>query len=83
MAEAFDVLTVSEYTDNSGTKKSRWTRIGVAFQAKDGEGFNAVLEATPVNGKIVIRRKRAEEGRQGYGSAAPTGRATNDESIPF
>jgi hypothetical protein len=32
-----------------------WLNIGAAFMHQDGEGFNIVLQALPLNGKIVLR----------------------------
>ena len=37
------------------TKKGYWTKIGVAFENKDGKGFNVQLTAIPVSGKLVMR----------------------------
>ena len=31
-----------------------WLNIGAAFMHQDGEGFNIVLQALPINGKIVL-----------------------------
>jgi len=36
-----------------------WLNIGAAFMHQDGEGFNIVLQALPINGKIVLRPPRA------------------------
>lgn len=45
--------------------KSYWTRIGAAWQNKDGNGFNIDLELTPLDGKVTLRiateKKDAEE----------------------
>lgn len=61
MANFFEVKTVTEYESN-GQKKSRWTKIGVAFPNKNGDGgFNVLLDALPVNGKIVIMPPRERE----------------------
>lgn len=35
--------------------KSRWIDIGAAFVHEDGKGYNIVLHAIPVNGKLVLR----------------------------
>ena len=35
--------------------KGFWTRIGAAWQHKDGKGFNIVLSALPSNGRLVLR----------------------------
>jgi len=34
--------------------------IGAAFMHQDGEGFNIVLQALPINGKIVLRPPKAQ-----------------------
>ena len=37
-----------------------WLNIGAAFMHQDGEGFNIVLQALPLNGKIVLRPPKAQ-----------------------
>jgi hypothetical protein len=37
-----------------------WLNIGAAFMHQDGEGFNIVLQALPINGKIVLRPPKAQ-----------------------
>ncbi len=37
-----------------------WLNIGAAFMHQDGEGFNIVLQALPLNGKIVLRLPKAQ-----------------------
>ncbi len=32
-----------------------WLNIGAAFMHQDGDGYNIVLQALPINGKIVLR----------------------------
>lgn len=32
-----------------------WLNIGAAFMHQDGDGFNIVLQALPMDGKIVLR----------------------------
>ena len=39
-----------------------WLNIGLAFPHKDGNGFNIVLQALPLDGKIVCREIADEEG---------------------
>jgi hypothetical protein len=39
-----------------------WLNIGAAFMHQDGEGFNIVLQALPINGKIVLRPPKAQTG---------------------
>ena len=39
-----------------------WLNIGAAFQHQDGDGYNIVLQALPVNGgKIVLRLPKDKE----------------------
>ena len=48
-----------------------WLNIGLAFPHKDGNGFNIVLQALPLDGKIVCReiteRGEGEESAQSRG----------------
>jgi hypothetical protein len=47
-------FTVREYETGQG-KKSRWLEIGAAWTHKDGKGFDIILEAVPVNGRMALR----------------------------
>ena len=38
-----------------------WLNIGLAFPHKDGNGFNIVLQALPLDGKIVCREVTEED----------------------
>jgi hypothetical protein len=38
-----------------------WLNIGAAFAHKDGDGFNVMLQALPINGKIVLRPPKDKE----------------------
>ena len=37
-----------------------WLNIGAAFMHQDGDGFNVVLQALPINGKIVLRLPKTQ-----------------------
>ncbi|MGD0192474.1 MAG: hypothetical protein ABSD74_17185 [Rhizomicrobium sp.] len=42
--------------------KAVWTEIGAAWANKDGEGFNLVFNALPLQGAgIVLRKPRAKK----------------------
>ena len=56
----FDVFIVEDYTKD-GEEKAIWTRVGVAFENKDGKGFNVQLAALPVSGKLVMRLHEMRE----------------------
>jgi hypothetical protein len=38
-----------------------WTPIGAAFPHKDGNGFNIMLAALPISGKIVLRPTKEKQ----------------------
>jgi hypothetical protein len=38
-----------------------WLNLGLVFDHKDGKGFNIMLQAFPLDGKIVCREISAEE----------------------
>lgn len=84
MAERMDVLT-GRTDEKSG--KTYWTRIGVAFEAKSGEGWDVMLDALPVSGKMILRVPKPREDKP----VADKGRATNpargggdfNDEVPF
>ncbi len=57
---AYNAYSVREY-EKDGKKDSVWTKIGVAFAHKNGGGFDIVLEALPINGRITLREPKADE----------------------
>jgi len=54
--------SVREYKANN-ERKSEWTRIGIAWAHRDGEGFDIVLEALPVNGRVALRKSKPKAAR--------------------
>jgi len=36
-------------------QKSIWTRIGGAWPHSDGQGFNILLDALPIDGRVTLR----------------------------
>ena len=50
----YNAYTVREFERN-GAAEHDWMRIGVAFPHKDGKGFDVMLQAVPVDGKVVLR----------------------------
>jgi len=32
-----------------------WTKVGVAFQNADGKGYSLLLDAVPLDGRIILR----------------------------
>jgi hypothetical protein len=56
---------IDKGNDKDGNpRKDFWHNLGTAFPHKDGKGFQIILEALPLDGKLVIREvepKDAEE----------------------
>ena len=44
-------------------KEDYWLNLGVCFAHDDGEGFNVLLQAAPLDGKLVLRtyKEKPEE----------------------
>lgn len=53
-------------------KDDWWVPIGAAFMHQDGDGYNIVLQALPIDGKIVLRPPKADRNEQPQ-EAADTG----------
>ena len=49
-----------------------WLNIGLAFPHRDGSGFNIVLQALPLDGKIVCREIAEDDAAEP--AAQPRGR---------
>lgn len=58
-----------------------WLNIGLVFAHKDGSGYNIMLQAFPLDGKIVCREivadDEAEESLPNRNKQSNTGRSTN------
>jgi hypothetical protein len=52
---AFTAYAVTKHGDD---QDDWWTAIGAAFPHKDGEGYNIVLQAIPLDGEIVCALPR-------------------------
>lgn len=52
------------YAVNGNGEKARWTEIGAAWANSDGQGFSLRLSAVPLDGHIVMRAPKAENGGQ-------------------
>lgn len=81
MTTRLDALSVRE-----SNGRSYWTRVGVAFQSKDGSGWNVLLDAMPApqdgQFKITLRPPQQQDSgnkvsRQSFD--APT----DSDNIPF
>jgi hypothetical protein len=52
---------IAYVVSGDGDKKA-WTRIGAAWGNRDGKGFNIVLDAVPVSGRLTLRLAKDAEG---------------------
>jgi hypothetical protein len=66
---AFTVIKRGEGQDDF------WLAIGAAFQHQDGDGYNIVLQALPIDGKIVLRLPKDDQTSQE--PARPSERPSN------
>jgi hypothetical protein len=67
-----DVYAIFE-SKTGGYERSRWVRVGVAFDNKDGS-LNVLLDALPLSGRLQIRG-RSKEAPGEDGDAPAAGRA--------
>ena len=42
-------------------KEDYWLNLGVSFEHEDHLGFNLLLQALPIDGKLVLRTYKEEE----------------------
>lgn len=45
-------------------QKSVWTKLGAAWEHRDGQGFDVQMDAIPVDGRLVLRTVRDEDADQ-------------------
>lgn len=59
-----DVYAIYESKQGEKEQKTRWVRVGVAFDNADGS-VNVLLDALPLTGRLQIRTRTngAEKGR--------------------
>ena len=50
----YHAYAVREF-EKDGQKESCWTKVGVVFAHGDGRGFDIMLEAMPLSGRITVR----------------------------
>ena len=53
-----DVYAIYE-SRSDGRERSRWVRVGVAFDNRDGS-VNVLLDALPLSGRLQIRSRQSE-----------------------
>ncbi len=81
-ADRLDAMTVRKVGE-----KNYWTKIGVAFPAKQGPGWNVMLDAipAPVEGqfKIMLMAPKPKDGNDAKGGMDQTPQFDTDSDIPF
>lgn len=75
MDDRMAVYTVRERND-----KKFWCRIGSCWPNKDGNGFSVKLDATPLDGQLVIRKELPKDDRDSppIGRRGPPARGQRD-----
>lgn len=49
---------------NPNSKRTFWTRIGSAFPHETGAGLTVVLDAVPLDGRIILLEPDAQDDRR-------------------
>lgn len=60
-----EVLATREYTKD-GETKTAWCRVGVFFAKRDGDPGEGqiILDALPLNGKLVLKTAKSRANRE-------------------
>jgi hypothetical protein len=69
MAKRWDAMTVREYTDGQGAKRSDWTKVGAAFENANSGTISIQLDAIPITGKIILQVPMSREEREAKAQA--------------
>lgn len=81
--ERYDVLSAREGSNG----KSYFTKLGVAFPNKNGDGFSVLLDAVPapVDGqfKLIVKRPQERDDRPQQRSQGGGYRGVDDGDAPF
>jgi hypothetical protein len=56
-----------------------WLAIGAAFMHQDGDGMNVVLQALPIDGKIVLRLPKDDQSEPQPGPRSEVGHRKSSE----
>ncbi len=78
MSERMDVVCAQKRGE-----KTYWNRIGSAWPAKSGTGYNVVLFAVPASQEGEYRFSIFPVDAERATKAAPSGPAKLDDDIPF
>ena len=84
MADRYDILTARE-----SNGKTYFTKLGVMFQNKKGDGFNIMLDAinAPVEGqfRLIAKVPQPRDGVQQARQSFPDAQQVDDldDDIPF
>ena len=76
MAERMDLCFAKTYKDRDGNEKTQWTKIGVLFPNRNGQGYSGAIEMLPVGVPV-------EPGKPGIriGARTFTDRIRNDRNF--
>lgn len=58
-------MSHSVYVVEGEGETAFWTRIGAAKPHDDGEGFNLYLSCVPLDGRLVIRKRKPKDTEAG------------------
>jgi hypothetical protein len=64
MKPVYNAYTVENYKKGA-EDRAKWAQVGVVFPHKDGEGFDIVLTALPLNGRLSLRKPKPKAESKG------------------
>lgn len=74
-----DPVLIAYAVERGKSGKCRWTRIGCAYPHDAGAGLTVVLDAVPLDGRIVLLERDEDDDRRLMSEAAMK-RAVTDKS---
>lgn len=80
MSNRLDALAVRE-----SNGKSYFTRLGVAFESKDGTGWNVLLDAmpAPIDGQFKIMLRPPRDNTSSPGARQSLASDFDGDNVPF
>ena len=55
---------IKRKSDDNQDADDFWLNVGVAFEHEDHTGFNILLQAMPLDGKLVLRKYKPEDDKK-------------------
>lgn len=57
----YDVFCVEKVAKDDKSEEAIWTKVGAAWEHRDGKGITVQLRALPVNASIILREPKDDK----------------------